>query len=138
MEKALGLDHPSVGASLNNLAGLYEATGRAAEALPLRRRCLAIFKEKLPGEHPYVQGAQQSLERLEAALAAGAEPERLAAAPKSGLECAPVEAVADAPRAEETEPRRRLWPARIVLVLLIALALLAGLASTGLMIGLAD
>ena len=41
-EKALGPDHPSVGTSLNNLAGLYRAQGRYAEAEPLYKRALAI------------------------------------------------------------------------------------------------
>jgi tetratricopeptide (TPR) repeat protein len=38
----LGPDHSNVGTALNNLAGLYQAQGRYAEAEPLYRRSLAI------------------------------------------------------------------------------------------------
>ena len=41
-EKALGADHPDVAQSLNNLAGLYVAQGRYAEALNSARRASAI------------------------------------------------------------------------------------------------
>jgi tetratricopeptide (TPR) repeat protein len=37
-EKALGLDHPDVGNSLNNLAELYRAMNRVKEALELEKR----------------------------------------------------------------------------------------------------
>ena len=37
-EKALGLDHPSVATTLNNLALLYRATGRNLEAQELEHR----------------------------------------------------------------------------------------------------
>ena len=49
-EKALGLEHPSVGTSLNNLAELYRLQGRLAEAEPLYKRDLAIL-EKTVGSH---------------------------------------------------------------------------------------
>ena len=39
---ALGEDHPDYAASLNNLAGLYAATGRASEAMPLMEQAAAI------------------------------------------------------------------------------------------------
>ena len=41
-ERALGPDHPDVGTSLNELAGLYQALGRTAEAEQLMKRALAI------------------------------------------------------------------------------------------------
>ena len=41
LEQALGKDHPDVAASLNNLAELYRAQGRYADAEPLYRRSLA-------------------------------------------------------------------------------------------------
>ena len=73
-EKALGPDHPDVGTSLNNLAGLYRAQGRYAEAEPLyqarprhhregagprppRRRQLAQQPGRaLPGPGPLCRG----------------------------------------------------------------------------------
>ena len=41
-KKALGPDHPHVATSLNNLAELYRAHGKHAEAEPLYKRSLAI------------------------------------------------------------------------------------------------
>ncbi len=40
--------------SLNNLAGLYHAQGRYAEAEPLYQRSLVIYEKALGPEHPYV------------------------------------------------------------------------------------
>ena len=39
---ALGPDHPDVAASLNNLAELYRAQGKYADAEPLYQRALVI------------------------------------------------------------------------------------------------
>jgi CHAT domain-containing protein len=51
-EATFGAEHLNVATSLNNLAGLYLAQGKYAEAEPLHRRALAI-REKVPGpEHP--------------------------------------------------------------------------------------
>ncbi len=41
-------------ASLNNLALLYKAQGRYAEAAPLYKRALAIFEKVLGLDHPDV------------------------------------------------------------------------------------
>lgn len=49
--KALGQDHPIVGASLDNLASLYEAQERYAEAEPLFQRALAIWEKSLGSDH---------------------------------------------------------------------------------------
>ena len=46
-EKALGLDHPAIAGSLNNLAVLYRSLGRYAEAEPLYQRALAIWENAL-------------------------------------------------------------------------------------------
>ena len=43
----MGPDHPNVATSLNNLAGLYNAQGRYAEAEPLFKRSLAIREKAL-------------------------------------------------------------------------------------------
>ena len=51
-EKALGPDHPDTAAQLNNLAGLYQYTGRLAEAEPLYERASAITEKALGPDHP--------------------------------------------------------------------------------------
>ena len=52
-------DHPDVATSLDNLAVLYDAQGKYAEAEPLHQRSLAIWEKALGPEHPDVA---QSLE----------------------------------------------------------------------------
>ncbi len=52
-------------ASLNNLALLYQAQGRYAEAEPLYQRSQAIWEKALGPEHPHVA---QSLENYAALL----------------------------------------------------------------------
>ena len=47
-----GPDHPSTLASMNNLALIYEALNRPADALKLREETLAIQKRVLPQDHP--------------------------------------------------------------------------------------
>src|SRR5258708_7743902 len=51
-ERMLGPDHPEVAAGLNNLASLYQAQGRYAEAEPLFKRALAIGDKVLGPDHP--------------------------------------------------------------------------------------
>ena len=51
-EKALGPAHPDVAASLNNLAALYDAQGRYAEAEPLHQRSLAILEKVFGPQRP--------------------------------------------------------------------------------------
>jgi tetratricopeptide (TPR) repeat protein len=53
-EKTLGKDHPDVATSLNNLAGLYDAQGDNAKALPMYVRALAINEKALGKDHPNV------------------------------------------------------------------------------------
>ena len=48
----LGPEHPATAATLNNLAVLYDAQGRYAEAEPLYTRGLAIQEKVLGPEHP--------------------------------------------------------------------------------------
>ncbi len=43
-----------MGTSLNNLAELYRAQGKYAEAEPLYKRALAIREKALGPEHPHV------------------------------------------------------------------------------------
>ena len=51
-EKALGPDHPDLATDLNNLAVLYNAQGKYAEAARLYERSLAIKEKVLGTEHP--------------------------------------------------------------------------------------
>src|SRR5215813_1902604 len=53
-EKALGPDHPEVGATLNNLAELYHGRGRYGDAEPLYKRALSIDEKALGPDHPDV------------------------------------------------------------------------------------
>ncbi len=60
-EKALGLEHPDVALSLNDLAVLYDTQGRYAEAEPLYKRSLAIWENSLGPEHPDVATSLNNL-----------------------------------------------------------------------------
>jgi tetratricopeptide (TPR) repeat protein len=53
-EKALGLEHADLAASLDNLALLYDDQGQYAKAEPPYGRALAIFEKLLGPEHPNV------------------------------------------------------------------------------------
>jgi tetratricopeptide (TPR) repeat protein len=61
---ALGPDHPDVAQSVNNLADLYSAQGRYADAEPLYKRALAIFEKALGPDHPSVASALNNLASL--------------------------------------------------------------------------
>ena len=63
-EKALGPDHPDVGALLNNLSDLYQDQGRYADAEPLLKRSLAIKEKALGPEHPKVATSLNNLAEL--------------------------------------------------------------------------
>ena len=60
-ENALGPDHPDVARSLNNLALLYQAQGRYADAEPLYKRSLDILEKALGPDHPNVAQALNNL-----------------------------------------------------------------------------
>ena len=53
-ETTLGPDHPNLAIQLNNLANLYRATNRHAEAEPLYQRALRISETALGPDHPDV------------------------------------------------------------------------------------
>ena len=63
-EKALGPEHSDVGASLHNLAKLYEVQGRYPEAEPVYRRSLTIFEKVLGPAHPHVGTVLDGLAQL--------------------------------------------------------------------------
>jgi tetratricopeptide (TPR) repeat protein len=64
VEKALGVDHPDVALSLNNLAQLLISQGQYAAAEPLLRRSLAIYEKALGPDHPYVATRDRKSTRL--------------------------------------------------------------------------
>ena len=68
-EKALGPEHPDIAASLNNLAGLYQAMGAYAQALPLYQRALQIRKKALGPEHLDTANSLNNLAALYWAMA---------------------------------------------------------------------
>jgi len=76
-EKALGAEHPYVGAGLNNLAALYHAQGRYEEAEPLYQRALAITEKALGAEHPDVGTRLNNLAALYRAQGRNEEAEPL-------------------------------------------------------------
>ncbi|MBC1280761.1 tetratricopeptide repeat protein, partial [Nostoc sp. UCD121] len=63
-KKRLGEEHPSVAASLNNLAGLYRSQGRYSEAEPLYIQALALTCKLLGKEHPDVAASLNNLAGL--------------------------------------------------------------------------
>ncbi len=60
----LGPEHPDVAIILNNLAVLYRAQGKYAEAEPLYKRALAIREEALGPDHPHVAGSLENYAAL--------------------------------------------------------------------------
>ena len=63
-EKALGPDHPSTAASLNNLALLYRSQGQYEQAEPLYQRALAIREKALGPDHPSTAASLNNLAEL--------------------------------------------------------------------------
>ncbi len=63
-EKNVGPNHPSVAASLNNLAELYRTQGQYAQAEPLYKRALAIKEKALGPDHPKVATSLENLAAL--------------------------------------------------------------------------
>ena len=62
--KALGPEHPDVGASLNNLAVLLFNTGRLQEAEPVLCECIEIQRKALGEEHPDFQDSMRGLQMI--------------------------------------------------------------------------
>ena len=51
-EQNVGPDHPSVAASLNNLAELYRTQGHYAQTEPLYKRAMGIWEKALGASYP--------------------------------------------------------------------------------------
>ena len=86
-EAGLGLSHPDVANTLNDLAVVCERLGRPDEAEFLYRRALGIARRTLEPDHPYIA---TSLENLSNLYQAQGKPEKLAKiregrSPGSGL-----------------------------------------------------
>ena len=64
---------------LNNLAELYRAQGKYAEAEPLYKRALAIWEKALGPEHPNVAKSLQNYAALLRKTGRGEEAEKLEA-----------------------------------------------------------
>ncbi len=64
MGKALGPDHPDVATTLRNLAALYKAQGKYAEAEPLYKRALAIWEKAMGPDHPQVALVLENMAEL--------------------------------------------------------------------------
>ena len=63
IEKALGEDHPSVGTSLNNLAGLYRGAGPLCRGRATLPALLAIREKALGKDHPTSASRSTTLHR---------------------------------------------------------------------------
>jgi tetratricopeptide (TPR) repeat protein len=75
---ALGEGHPDYADSLNNLAKLYHATGRHAEAEPLLKRAMEIARTALGEGHPDYADSLNNLAALYDAMGRHAEAQALA------------------------------------------------------------
>ena len=60
-EVGLGIDHPDVATSLNNLAQVYAAQHRESDAVPVLERSLKIQEKALDAEHPALRRTLTSL-----------------------------------------------------------------------------
>ncbi|MEH2359227.1 tetratricopeptide repeat protein [Nostoc sp.] len=60
-ENRLGLEHPHIANSLNNLAVLYESTGHYSEAEPLFKQALELWKRLLGDNHPHIANSLNNL-----------------------------------------------------------------------------
>jgi len=68
-EKKLGANHPDTATDLNNLAKLYAAQGRLAEAEPYYTRAVAIRTKRLGPNHAATAQSRGELEALRRARA---------------------------------------------------------------------
>ncbi|MEH1849751.1 MAG: tetratricopeptide repeat protein [Nostoc sp.] len=63
-ENRLGLEHPDIATSLNNLAALHKSTGRYSEAEPLYQQALELTKRLLGNNHPIFATSLNNLAEL--------------------------------------------------------------------------
>ena len=84
-ERVLGAEHPDTLTSVNNLAALYRATGRYAEAEPLYERVLLVRERVLGAEHPNTLTSVNNLAGLYYSTGRYAEAEPLLERALAGL-----------------------------------------------------
>ncbi|MGV0106588.1 hypothetical protein NSTCB13_05408 [Nostoc sp. DSM 114160] len=63
-ENRLGLEHPDIATSLNNLAALHKSTGRYSEAEPLYQQALELIKHLLGDDDPILATSLNNLAEL--------------------------------------------------------------------------
>ena len=68
MRELLGNGHPSVAASLFNLAALYYNTQRYSEALQSIQLAIQIYQQTIGNEHPTTQSALNWLQAIQNAI----------------------------------------------------------------------
>ncbi|HEU4683230.1 MAG TPA: tetratricopeptide repeat protein, partial [Nitrospira sp.] len=76
-EKGLGMDHPGVGATVQNLGILYATQQRYQDAEPLLKRALAINLKEFGGKHPRTALSLKTLSSFYAIQGHLAEAEQL-------------------------------------------------------------
>ena len=62
--RVLGVDHPDLADSLNNLANWYHAQGKYDEAEPLYDEALSITRRVLGADHPNTASSLNNLANL--------------------------------------------------------------------------
>ena len=75
--ESFGEQDPRLATSLNNLAELYRAQGKYAEAEPLYQRALAILEKALGPEHPNVATSLDNYAALLREMDRNAEADKL-------------------------------------------------------------
>ena len=83
MGEKFGPEDSRLATSLNNLALVYQAQGKYAEAEPLFKRALAIQEKALGPEHPDVATCLQNYADLLRKMNRGEEAEKLEARAKA-------------------------------------------------------
>jgi len=108
-EASLGLVHPDVANTLNNLGVVCDILGRSGEAEFLYRRALGIARKTLPADHPYIA---TSLENLANLYQAQGRSEKMATVAhdrpqRSGLPGTGIEVQVEEEELEAPEPLER-------------------------------
>jgi len=65
LEASLGLEHPNVAVTVNNLGRVLKDQGDLAGARAAFERALRILERFLPPEHPHIRIVRKNLEAVE-------------------------------------------------------------------------
>ena len=114
-EAALGLVHPDVANTLNDLGVVCDRLGRPDEAEFLYRRALGIARRTLEPEHPYITTSLQNLSNL---YEAQGRPEKLVKAREGGTSGSGLPEVDSDDGLEEADPaeataQRPVWATQV-------------------------